>query len=300
MRLGRRSSMQRNVFRGRRARGFALAVSTAGLAIVVSAPSAGAAVTIGQLGTPPGATCDVLVDRVQPTVTSGASYVLPSTGGVQDWTITSWSSSPPATPATTAWKMKIFRQVTGATFTAVAQDGPRNLTGGVLNTFQTNVRAKPGDILGVNVIANATPCSFVQPGDSYLRTVGLGSDLANGASAAFGTTVANRRLNITAVATPTNTFELSKGKRNTKKGIGRLEVEDILNPGKLVVSGKGVKRVTETVNAGASEILKVAAKGNKRQRLNSSGKTTVKPKVTFTPTSGEAGTESKKVKLKKD
>jgi len=285
---------------GRRARSLLLAVSLAGTALIANVPSAGAAITIGQLGTPPSPqVCEVLVDRVQPTVTSGNSYVLPSTGGVTDWTITSWSSNPPGPPATTAWKAKIFRQVAPGTFTVVAQDQVRNLTTGTLNTFTTALRAKPGDILGVNVIANAVPCSFVVTGDSYLRT-GPGSDLANGASGAFPIATLNRRLNISAVATPTSTFDLSKGKANKKKGIGKLEVEDILNPGELVLSGKGVTRATENVNPGDDEVLKVRAKGGKSKKLNSTGKTTLKPKVTFTPSTGEPNTESKKLKLKKN
>jgi hypothetical protein len=112
--------------------------------------------------------------------------------------------------------------------------------------------------------------------------------------------VPNRRLNISAVATPTSTFDLSKGKANKKKGIGKLEVEGILNPGELVLSGKGVRRVTETVTPGDDQVLKVRAKGKKSNRLDSTGKTTVKPKVTFTPNTGEPNTESKKLKLKKN
>ena len=298
MRLALRSTTHEKNHGGRLARRFALAASLAGLMAATGASNAGA-VTIGQLGTPPSPNCEVIVDRVQPTVTSGNSYVLPNTGGIKEWTITSWSSSPPAAPAASNWKMKMFRQVTPGTFTAIAQDGPRTLTGGVLNTFPTNLQAESGDILGLNVIAPATPCGFVVAGDSYLRT-GPGSDLANGASAAFGIAVAPRRLNIQAEATPTNTFELKKGKRNTKKGIGRVVAEDLKNPGELVLSGKGLKRLSKNVSASDDEvILKVRAKGSKRQRLQSSGKVKVKPKVEFTPNTGEPNTESKKLKLKK-
>jgi len=280
------------------ARRLALVASAAGLALAAAAPGAGAAVTIGQLGSPPSPNCAVLADRVQPTVTSGASYVLPSTGGVRNWTITSWSSSPPAGPTTT-WKMKIFRQVVPGTFTVVAQDDPRTLASGVLNTFPTSLEARTGDILGLNVIAGARPCGFVVAGDSYLRT-GT-SDLQPGQAGTFPTAVLNRRLNITAVAEATNTFDLKKGKRNTKKGIGRLVAEDLPNPGELVLRGKGLKKVSKNVSGSDDEVtLKVRAKGGKKRKLQSSGKVGAKPKVTFTPNEGEPNTESKKLKLKQN
>ena len=279
------------------ARRLALVASAAGLALAAAAPGAGAAVTIGQLGTPPGANCEVLVDRVQPAVTGGNSYVLPSTGGVQEWTITSWSSSPPTGPTT--WKMKIFRQVVPGTFTAIAQDDPRTLAGGVLNTFPTSLQARAGDILGLNVIAGARPCSFVVTGDSYLRTGS--SDLTPGQAGSFPIATPNRRLNISAVAEATNTFDLKKGKRNTKKGIGRLVAEDLPNPGELVLRGKGLKKVSKNVSGSDDEVtLKVRAKGGKKRKLQSSGKVGAKPKVTFTPNEGEPNTESKKLKLKQN
>jgi hypothetical protein len=70
-------------------------------------------------------------------------------------------------------------------------------------------------------------------------------------------------------------------------------------------SGKGVKVATasgaviaKSVAAGTASLV-VKAKGKQRQKLNLTGKVTVKPKITYTPTGGASSTQSLKVKLRK-
>jgi Ca2+-binding RTX toxin-like protein len=176
-------------------------------AMLIAAPSGANAqsVTIGQTGTPePG--CGLTVDRAQPTVTSGNGYVVPSTGGVTDWRVTSWSTNAHATPGQ-ALKMKIFRPLGGSTYLVVGHD-LRSLTPSTLNTFSTNIVAKAGDVLGLNGTASSGAtfdgCDFAVTGESYVRTA-AGTDLADGASGAFPLTVPNFRLNITAQLTPAAT-----------------------------------------------------------------------------------------------
>ena len=94
----------------------ALAASLAGLALAASASPATASVTIGQVGSP--AACSPGFDWVQPTVTSGNSYVVPSTGGVVSWTVKSWTTYGGAAGA--FMTMKIWRKVADpATYRAV-------------------------------------------------------------------------------------------------------------------------------------------------------------------------------------
>ena len=180
----------------------------AATAMVIAAPSGASAqsVTIGQTGTPePG--CGLMADRAQPTVTSGNSYVVPSTGGVTDWRVTSWSTNAHATPGQEL-KMKILRPLGGSTYLVVGHDGPRSLTPSTLNTFSTNIVVKAGDVLGLNGTASSGAtfdgCDFAVTGESYVRTA-AGTDLADGASGAFPMTVNDFRLNITAELTPAAT-----------------------------------------------------------------------------------------------
>ena len=113
----------------------ALAASLAGLALAASVSPATASVTIGQVG-PPDNPCSSGFDWVQPTVTSGNSYVVPSTGGVVSWTVKSWTTYGGA--AGGSMTMKIWRKVADpATYRAVGHAGPESVTpGGTAgNTF---------------------------------------------------------------------------------------------------------------------------------------------------------------------
>jgi hypothetical protein len=99
--------------------------------------------------------------------------------------------------------MKIWRQVTGSTYLVVGHDGPRNLTGGALNTFQTSIRVQPGDVLGINSQNAATvpnACLFSAPGDP--GPLGNFGDQPDGAQTTFITNVANFRVNATALLEP--------------------------------------------------------------------------------------------------
>ena len=285
----------------------ALAGSLAALSLVATAPSAGAAVTVGQLpaGQPLSPNCASPVDRLQPLVVSGTSYVSPTNG-----TITSWSTL--AGPeAGGQIKLKVFRPISGLTYQAVAQDVPRLLVPSTLNTFQTtNIQIQRGDLVGLNSFAGIQRCGFVVTGDSYFRhpaAPATGGDLANGQSATFTFTgeVANRRLNIQAVIEPTNTLTFGKARFNKKKGFAILPV-NVPNDGELTFGGKKVKvassgaTVARTIRQADTINVRINAKGKKRRKLLSAGKVKVKPLFNFTPTGGTLSRQARKLKLKKN
>jgi hypothetical protein len=268
--------------------------------IATSASPAGAAVTIGQVDPDPtpDVTCILDADVTQPTVTGGTSYVVPGTG-----TITSWSHQARAGSGQT-FSFKVFRKVADpATYAVVGHDGPRSLTGGVLNTFAgISIPVKPGDVIGVNSGSGTmTACLFGVPGETYSYTT---PGLADGQSVPFLQS-SDARTNVSAVFTPANTFTLGKAKLKKKKGTATITV-DVPNPGDLTGSGKGVKVASaqgavtsNTVAAPGKVMLTIKAKGKKQNTLNETGKVKVTPKITYTPTGGDPSTQSIKVKLKK-
>jgi hypothetical protein len=263
------------------------------LVLAMSAP-AGASVTLGQLATNPSGGCDFPTDFAQPTVISGNTYVVPGTG-----TITSWSHNAPTGPGQLL-TMKVFRKVADPEFfLVVGHDGPRPLDAGLLNTFPASIPVKPGDFLGLHTDSAGTGCLFFASGDRIPARQG---NLADGQAEAFDLSVPSDRLNVTAVFTPTNTFSVAKTTRNRKKGTATLTL-DVPNPGELIASGKGVKT---SVGAGAAKSvpsgtvkLVVRAKGKKRQTLNETGTVAVKSRITYTPTGGDPGSRSLKLKLRK-
>jgi hypothetical protein len=277
-------------------RRLALAFILAGTLLTLAASQAPAAVTIGQLAPPnPSSETSADTDRAQISVTSGNSYVVPATGGITAWTLTSWSHTA-ATDPVQELTMKVFRETGGSlAYTAVAHDGPRQLTPGTVNTFQTNLQVTAGDVLGNNSKSPGDNASyFPVPGESFLnREPGL----ADGQSGTFALNTDGQRLNISAVLEPTNTFALGGITRNKKKGTATLEAT-VPNPGNMTAAGKGVKASSSAVGAGPVE-LKIRAKGKKKRKLAEAGKVKLNVALTYTPTGGGASSQAAKVKLRK-
>ncbi len=268
------------------------------LAAASAASPAAASIGLGQLagGTPPSGLCNSgSYDMLQPSVTSGNTYVAAEAG-----TITSWTTSASANPSQ-AYSMKIFRKVSEpAGYTVVAKDGPRALTAGVINTFQTSVQVKAGDVLGLNDNDGSTAnnaCTFAAS-DSHLELFG---NIATGDSATFGTSA--NRINIGAQLAPSNAFSVGGAQLNKNKGTATIKVS-VPNPGRLTATGKGAKTsgahsAATNVTAPGTTKLTVRATGKKKAKLNSTGKVKLGITITFTPTDGEARSQQTKVKLKK-
>jgi hypothetical protein len=277
----------------------ALLAASALLAAVGPAPAA-ATMTVGQvaLGNPTLATCTTptSTDFLQPTSITVAGFFVKEAG-----TITSWSTNASLGP-NQLYTMKIFRKVDDpATYRVVGHDGPRMLTPGVINTFSSNVQAEPGDILGFNESGGSNACTWFVPGDMVLARSG---SLSDGNSGSFSTQ-SDRRLNISAVLAPSNSFTITVASRNRSNGTLTLAV-NVSNPGFVSLTGKGVVAAgggrkasgKQTTQAGPVE-LRIRAKGKNQRALAKSGKVIVKPKITFAPFNGDAATQTTKVKLRK-
>jgi subtilisin-like proprotein convertase family protein len=106
-------------------------------------------------------------------------------------------------------------------------------------------------------------------------------------------------LNLTA---PVNSITAGKPKLNKHNGTAVVPVT-VADAGNLTLSGKGVKsasaKESKAVAGPGTVKLKVKAKGKTAKKLNSTGKATVKVKITFTPTGGTSNVVTKKIKLKK-
>jgi hypothetical protein len=281
-------------------RPIALAVSLAALSLIAGESPAAASVTIGQTGISTEFASDS-IDRVQPTVTSGNSYIVPATGGIASWTVTSWSTNAKAGTGQIL-AMKMYRPLGGTFYSVVGHDGPRPLTGGGLNTFPgISIAVKAGDVLGLSTpAASGSPGTVIPPaGDHYFFHPGV---LADGASGDFPNEGSGGRLNVSAVLVPSNDFTLGDIDRNKKKGTATLTV-NVPNPGELTASGKGAKaaagaRISKAVGSGAAQLL-IKAKGKKKRKLKENGKVKLSLAITYTPTGGDPSTQSRKLKLKK-
>ncbi len=80
-------------------------------------------------------------------------------------------------------------------------------------------------------------------------------------------------------------------------GTSKLPVE-VPGAGELELSGKGVKPVKQEVAGAAAVNLTIKPRRQIARKLDNTGKAVVSVDVTFTPTGGEANSESAKVNLK--
>jgi hypothetical protein len=275
-------------------RKLSLSITAIACSVGVLAVPAQGAVTVGQIApTPPGNCSGAQEDIVQVQTTIGNPYVIPVDG-----TITSYRTLQGASDPGVAWKLKTFRP-TGAPdeFEVTAADQPRVLTPNTLNTFATDIPVTAGDMLGLNRAVGGSGCTITGALGGTTKSLFPG-DLAVGASATFFAE-STRRLNIEATVEPLNTFTFGAVTRNKKKGTARLAVT-VPNAGELTVGGKGVKAATVEVAEEGEVTVPIRSKGKKKKALKNKGKVKVAPKITFTPTDGEARTETRKLKLKRN
>lgn len=101
-----------------------------------------------------------------------------------------------------------------------------------------------------------------------------------------------------ATVVPSNKFKFGKLKLNKQKGTATLAVV-LSSPGKLVLKGKGLKKVTRAAKKAATVTLPIAFVGKTKKTLDESGKARAQAKLTFTPTGGTAATKQKSLTLKK-
>jgi hypothetical protein len=264
--------------------------------LTMSASLAAASVAVGQLGSPSGP-CTANNDVLETGVAAGPSFTMPETG-----TITSWSHSAIIGSGQTL-TMKVFRPVPDPNlhiYRVVAHDGPKPVNSGLLNTFPVSIPVQAGDILGLNTAGGGAGCICSgAPGDTL--AIRNSTNLADGEAADFVLPTGNVRLDISAVLTPSNTLTVAKTAFNKKKGTATLNLT-LPNPGQLTASGNGVKAasagavISKSVTAGPTQLL-IKAKGKKKKTLNETGKVKLNVAVTYTPTGGDAKTQSQKVKL---
>lgn len=94
-------------------------------------------------------------------------------------------------------------------------------------------------------------------------------------------------------------FGFGKVKLNKKKGTAKLTVK-VGAAGKLVVSGKKIKKRSKTAKAAGNVTIPILPKGKTANALKKTGKAKVKIKLAYTPSGGATATQSKSIQLKLD
>jgi hypothetical protein len=170
------------------------------LATLALGSTASAQLVVGQTA-PPGPVAELCdfedaYDEAQTAVAAGNSYVVPTAG-----VLTSWSTNIGPAPGQILG-LKVFRPLGGNAYLIAAQDAPRALAPGLLNTFPISVPVLAGDIVGLTVPAGAkSDCHFLTGLEADKIHYAEGNAPA-GATVQFEGPDSNARLNVSATLLP--------------------------------------------------------------------------------------------------
>jgi hypothetical protein len=233
-----------------------------------------------------------------------AKLTSPIDGVIVRWRLTQSIGGP--------FTLRVLTPNGGQSFTGGAASTPQTPQSTATQTYTTNLPIKVGQTLGLDTTAGTDQVGALPGGGpngtfSFLQPKIANGDTRNatGPSSSIGAL----GFNADVATVPSNDFDLGSVKKNKKKGTALLTV-DVPGPGKLELSGAGVKpqrslggaRASKDVTEAGPVTLKIKAKGKKKAKLASRGKVKVKVNVTFTPTGDAPGigvpnTEPKKIKL---
>jgi hypothetical protein len=176
------------------------AVAAACLFVPAAAP---AATTLGQLdpATNPSGSC-VGVSYWAQATSSGPSYAVPTDG-----VVTSWSHR--ANSATgRELGLRIFRWESGSNYMLVGRSGVQTLTAGTVNTFDTRIAVKAGDVLGLYVgnpgvifpidLGGGASCAYTSSGSTTRYTFPVSPEPSDGSSVNLAGSLGSTLLNVTA------------------------------------------------------------------------------------------------------
>lgn len=290
------------------------------------ASTAGAAVTLGQTGTPTGG-CPGSNVLVQSAVGGPPGYTVPPGFGV----ITSWSFQGDPIPG--SGKLLVWRPTGVASqFILLRKSATEAFSAGTVATFPARFPVQPNDLIGM--IADR-PCLGLGPPGDLVEVRTLATEPAEGSVVTMVGSVSNQRILIAAqvevdadhddfgddtqdrcIGAPgaangcpsTVTIDKLKQKGDTKvkatvtvPGAGALEVGSPSDPALASAAAKkSLKAVSRTLTATTKQKLKLSLKLTKPAigQLQSTGKLKLKVKAVYTPVGGPAGSQTKKTKLK--
>jgi hypothetical protein len=188
----------------------------------------------------------------------------------------------------------------GGEFMGVGGSPAVQLNTNGLHTVSASVPIRAGDFIGLDLANDDAAVTEAQPGGSTVFEWGNPGLLANGATEPPANIYDGSELLFNADVVASNTVAVGATQRNKRKGTATLNLT-VPNPGSLSASANGAKVSSSTskaVVAGPVQV-RVKATGKKQKNLNRTGKVKVNVTLSYTPTLGDIGTQSVKVKLKK-
>ena len=306
-----------------------LALPMALIAALATAPSAGAATTVGQVSNNADPNnCPPSTMLLTTAVSSGAGFTIPAGGGV----ISSWETNVGSGSTGTDAKLKVMRTTDVANeFLVVGQSASKPMTASALNgPFGVRIPVQAGDFITIRPGDNGGPCNTITGNNADVSKASQGEpDAPDGSTTTFfpGDNT-QQRANVAAVlepdadadgwgddtqdkclslpgpnqGCPVNTFQLGSpvSLKNgfaqltvTVPGAGTVAAVDASHASSAAKKKRGggglIKPVSVAASGPGPVTLTLEPTSAGRKRLARKGKVSLLVQVTFTP-SGYVGT----------
>jgi hypothetical protein len=169
-----------------------------------------------------------------------------------------------------------------------AGTGPTvNLPGPGSYEFPANLQIKAGDHVGLDSSQSTAYGSCQMGAYSY----GFEPPLADGGPLVQPQLTGSCELLVNAVVEPSAAIVFGKGTVARTSGKANLALE-FPSPGRLVLRGKGIKKVSRQIGRAGSLSLPLKISAKVRNKLTNGGGLKLKLSATFTPTGGSSATQS--------
>ena len=183
-------------------------------------------------------------------------------------------------PEAVTFRLTRFRQAT-ATGAGV---GPSATVPAGLSSVPASVPIEAGDSVGIDTDSTtALSCGAGLGGGFYL----FHPTLTEGGPFEPADASSSCDLLVNAVVRPENRFRLRGLSRDRDAGTA-IQTLDVSNPGRISVTGQGVRADAANVRVAGSTTLELAATGAKQRELRRHGTVGLRPTFTFTPQGGTA------------
>ncbi len=166
------------------------------------------------------------------------------------------------------------------------------LSGAGTFTFPASLPIAPGEVPGFDSSLQTSSGACFAGGYYFLYN----PPLVNGAAPIAAGANSTCELMVNAVVEPSARFSFGLIPLNRARGTATLNLT-LPGPGKVTISGKGVRKASKSVAKAGKLNLPINPAGSAKATLDRVGSASVKVSVKFAPAGGSPGTVSKRLKL---
>lgn len=200
-----------------------------------------------------------------------------------------------ASAGTVTFRLGRVNLTSGDDTTVASATGPTAvLPGAGTFSFPAHLPIAEGEAPGIDYSSQSSSGACFEEGFYFLYSPPLVTGAATEPNAN-----STCELMVNVVVEPTGSLDVGALALNKARGTATLKL-DLPGPGKLTVSGKGVKKISRSVKKEGKLNLSIVPTASTSAKLEDTGKAKVKLSIKFTPKGGKPTTHTKRIELIKN